>query len=35
VCAVLDEHLAEYTALADAVDGALAAFAAFEQWACR
>ena len=35
VCAVLDAQLAGDAALADAVDGALAAFDAFEQWACR
>ena len=35
VCAVLDEHLADDTALSGAVDGALGAFAAFEEWACR
>ena len=35
VCAVLDQRLADDDARAAAVDGALAAFAAFEEWACR
>lgn len=35
VCAVLDDRLGADEALAAAVDGALGAFAEFEEWACR